>query len=75
MRTRLAALLLLGSLMALCGCGRSGGTVLVRSPMPGQAPNLLEGIPPSIKAGQTLSAEFLEPGGDGTPPTGSPIPD
>lgn len=75
MRTKLAALLLLGSLMALCGCGRSGATVNVRQPFPGQAPNLLQGIPPSLGAGQTLSAEFLEPRGDGTPPTGSRTPD
>ena len=74
MRSIAAALLLLASLMALPACGRSGATVNVRPPMPGQAPNLLEGIPTSIKAGQTLSDEFLDSAGDGTPTTASSSP-
>lgn len=66
---RLPALLLATSLCASCG-----GTV-VRPPLPGQAPNLTQGLPASIKAEQTLSDEFLGTEDPSTPSTTKPTPD
>ena len=71
MRSNVAALLLLVSAMALSACGRSGGTVNVRPPLPGKAPDLLVGIKPALQAGQTLSAEFVDSAGPGMPTTPS----
>lgn len=75
MRTNVAALLLLALLLALSACARSGGTVNVRPPLPGRAPNLLEGLPPSLTTERQLSGEFLESAARPTPPTRSPTPD
>lgn len=75
MRTTVVTLLALTLLLVLSGCGMSGETVNVRQPLPGKAPDLLLGIPSSIQAGQTLSAEFLGTDGSGTPPTDLPSDD
>lgn len=71
MRMNVGASLALLLLLALSGCGTSGETV-VRKPMPGKAPNLLEGLPSSIEAEQTLSAEFLVLPAASTPSTAKP---
>ena len=70
MRTNVARTLLVLSALALSSCGKSG-EINVRKPFPGAAPNLLQGIPPSLAIEQKLSAEFVESAEKPTPATTS----
>ena len=72
MRIQGVKLLLLASSLALSACGPSGGTVNVRPPLKGQAPDLVKGLPKCLGSEQMLSAEFLEPQAGGTPATVKP---
>ena len=74
MRTFVASALVLISLLALSACGKSG-EINVRKPMPGKAPNLLQGLPSSLQAEHTLSEEFLAAPASGTSSTPKPSPD
>ena len=69
MRTNVGALLLLALLPALSACGRSGANVIVRPPLEGRAPNLLQGLPESLETERQLSAEYLESVAPPTPAT------
>ena len=71
MRMNVAGALALISLLALSACGKSG-EINVRKPMPGKAPNLLQGLPSSLQAEHTLSEEFLDKPAAGTPSTPKP---
>ena len=74
MHSNVAALRLLALLLATSLCASCGGTV-VRPPLPGEAPNLTQGLPASIRVEQKLSAEFLESAEKPTPSTAKPTPD
>lgn len=75
MRIQGVKLLLLASSLALSACGPSGGTVNVRPPLKGQAPDLVKGLPASLGTEQKQSAEFLVSPEPQTPPTRKPIAD
>lgn len=75
MLTTVARLLVSASVLALAACGPSGGTVNVRPPLTGQAPDLVKGLPKCLGAEQKLSAELLESVEPQTPPTAKPCED
>lgn len=66
MRTSVGNLLLMASVLVLSSCGKSG-EINVRKPLPGRAPSLLEGIPPSLRIEQKLSDEFVQSEAKATP--------
>lgn len=72
MRMNVARLLVSASVLALAACGPSGGTVNVRPPLTGQAPDLVKGLPKCLGSEQALSEMFLLPEESGTPPTPKP---
>ena len=73
MRTNVGRGLLLVFALALSACVTSGKTAVeVRKPYPGKAPDLLQGLKPSLQAEQTLSDEFLAKPAAGTPTTKRP---
>lgn len=75
MLTTVARLLVSASVLALAACGPSGGTVNVRPPLTGQAPDLVKGLPKCLGSEQTLSEAFLDRPEAGTPPTEKPTGD